>query len=231
MVLRYRAATDVVREQIRWFAWAAGLAIALIGGVLLLVNVDPALLTGTTETILLVLFYGVGTLVPIACAIGILRYRLYDIDRLISGTFVYGCLVAGVAGIYSAGMAAFERISVALTGQQSDLSIVLTTLVLAVSLEPMKRRLERFAERFKEAPPTGTAAPRESSAVHVSQPPVPDDAWIELVATRVVELMGSNGASVTVVDSTADTVQLADGPPAITGTPAATSAPKVDTPG
>jgi hypothetical protein len=179
MFLRYRAADQVQREQIRWFLWAGGLAVVLAGGVLVLIAIFPNVLNTPAEAIVLVTFSIGGALVPIACAVAIRRYHLYDIDRLISQTFVYTALVAIVAGVYAGLITALQRISVALTGEETDFSLVITTLVLAVAFEPVKKRLEAYAERFRDEP----AASRRPAVALM------DDESIEAIAKRVAEMM------------------------------------------
>lgn len=175
---RYQASGTVQREQIRWFLWAGGLAVVLAGGVLVLLAVFPNILSTPASAAVLVLFSIGGAVVPIACAVAIRRYHLYDIDQLISQTFVYTSLVAIVAGVYAALITALQRVSVELTGEENDVSVVITTLVLAVAFEPAKNRLEAFAERFRDDP-----APPESAAAAL------DDESIEQIANRVAELM------------------------------------------
>jgi hypothetical protein len=181
---RYRAADKVQREQIRWFVWAGGLAVALAGGILVLLAVDPDILNTPAEAIVLVGFSFGGAVVPIACAIAIRRYHLYDIDRLISQTVVYGSLVAIVAGVYAALIGTFEQLSITFTGQGSNASLVLTSVILAITFEPLKKRLEAYVERFREK--------REPEPVAVAMP-VPDNAWIEAVAVRVAEILRAEG--------------------------------------
>lgn len=72
----------------------------------------------------------------------------------------------------------------AITGENSDVSLVVTALVLAVTFEPLKLRLQAYAERFRELP-----APRPAS------PPLPDDAWIEAVAVRAAQIIRADGAT------------------------------------
>lgn len=183
LVRRYRRATTVERQQIRWFLWAGTVATVVVGAALLIYNAAPALLHTPYEPVIVGLFAFAAALIPIACAIAIVRHRLYDIDRIISRTFVYGFLVAALAGLYSAAITALERISVAITGQESDVSIVLTTLILAFSFEPIKRRLEALAGRFNDEP--------EARATPTTVEP--DDVWVERVAQRVAQLLRERG--------------------------------------
>ncbi len=149
LMRRYRTADGRVRSQIRWFLWAGSIGGVSAGTGVVLFSFSPDILSGPREALLVTSVALAAALLPIACAIGILHHRLYDIDQLISRTFVYGSLVALVAGAYSAGLAALERVSVALTGESSDFGVVLTTLILVVTFEPIERRLDRYAERFK----------------------------------------------------------------------------------
>lgn len=174
--VRYRNGDTLLREQIRWFMWAAGIGGFVVSGTIAIWTVNPDVLAGTYEGVMLSVVAAVAALVPIACAIAILRRGLYDIDRLISTTLVYGALLAVIAGGYSAGMKGLDRLLTAVTGQSSDVAAVLTTLILAISFEPLKRRLTEFAKRFEVAPEP-----------MVSPLATPDDAWIDAVASRVME--------------------------------------------
>lgn len=162
------------------------MAVALAGGVLVLLAVDPNILNTPAEAVVLVTFSVAGAAVPIACAIAIRRYHLYDIDRLISGTLVYVILIALIGGAYAALISASEALASAF-GQSSSLAIVTTTLVLAAILEPLKRRIEAYAERFREE------RGAQSEPAPPARIPSPDDAWIEAVAVRVAEILRSDG--------------------------------------
>jgi len=144
LVLRYRRADAVVAAQIRW--------VAIVGAV---VTASSALQsTGVGGAAWSDLFSGLGLVVlactPIAIGIAITRYRLYDIDRLINRALVYGSLTAILAGVFSAGVGLAQLIFVSVSGQSSDLAIILTTLVVATLYTPLRKRLEAFVDlRFK----------------------------------------------------------------------------------
>jgi hypothetical protein len=148
---RYRQAGVVERQQLKWFAWA--ITMVVIGGAVEIAVVGAWFgLSPAASDVSWIIFAGATVLVPIAALIAIMRYRLYDIDRLISRTFVYGALTALLAGLYTASIKLFTSLFVGVTGQSSDAALVLTTLVLATSFTPLKGRLERIAdERLKPA--------------------------------------------------------------------------------
>jgi hypothetical protein len=84
---------------------------------------------------------------PAAVGIAILRNRLYDIDLIINRTVVYVLLTAILAGVYTAAVALFQRTFVALSGQSSDLAIVMTLFVLATVFTPIKNTLQATVDR------------------------------------------------------------------------------------
>jgi hypothetical protein len=164
LVLRYRRADPVVAAQIRWFALVAGLAaIALAIAVLQSGPISD-------------FAYGVGIVMlgvmPISIGFAITRYRLYDIDRLINRTLVYGSLTAILAGVFTAGVGLGQRLFVAYTGQSSDAALVLATLVIATLYAPLRKRLEAIIDRhFKyETRRFGSYTDRVKSVLAVIDP-------------------------------------------------------------
>jgi hypothetical protein len=94
------------------------------------------------------LLVGIGGLGgPIAIGIAILRYRLYDIDLLINRTLVYGSLTAMLVTLYFGGIVVLQRMFVFLTGQQSTLAVVASTLLIAALFTPLRRRIQSFIDR------------------------------------------------------------------------------------
>jgi hypothetical protein len=94
-----------------------------------------------------VLFLAGASTIPVAVGIAILRYRLYDIDLLINRTLVYGSLTAILLAGYFGGIVVLQRLFVALTGQQSTLAVVASTLIIAALFNPLRRRVQNFVDR------------------------------------------------------------------------------------
>jgi hypothetical protein len=93
------------------------------------------------------IFTAAGTTIPIAIGIAILRYRLYDIDILINRTLVYGSLTVTLVALYFGAIVVLQRVFVLLTGQQSTLAVVASTLVIAALFTPLRRRIQSFIDR------------------------------------------------------------------------------------
>ena len=151
LVLRYRWAGSEVRDQIKWVAFAAlfvGVQFVIdIGASLLLVPMtasgrEPAWLA-LLDQVGFIMFAGV----PIAVGIAVLKYRLYDIDVIINRALVYGSLTATLVALYFGGILVLQRLFVALTGQQSTLAVVASTLAIAALFNPLRRRIQGFVDR------------------------------------------------------------------------------------
>jgi hypothetical protein len=153
LVLRYRRSGSEEREQIKWI----GLAGSFVG-LMSLITVVSALIfapefpdsTGTQplwlgvlQDVELLSFAGI----PVAVGIAVLRYRLYDIDVIINRTLVYGSLTATLIALYFGGIVVLQRLFVVLTGQQSTLAVVASTLLIAALFSPLRRRIQAFIDR------------------------------------------------------------------------------------
>jgi hypothetical protein len=151
LLLRWRRAKGVVREQLKWLA-----ASAVLVAITMWLSVLPSPIANA------IFIFAIGT-VPIAVGIAVLRHRLYDIDTVISRTLVYGALTAILTGAFAALQRLLQAVFVGATGNESDAAIVITTLVLATSFAPLKREIEKFVERrFKDT--SGSRATAATSA-------------------------------------------------------------------
>jgi hypothetical protein len=84
---------------------------------------------------------------PVAIGIAIFKYRLYEIDLLINRTLVYGALTAMLVAVYIGSIVALQGFLRALTGQESQLAIVASTLVIAALFQPLRRRIQSFIDK------------------------------------------------------------------------------------
>jgi hypothetical protein len=138
LLVRFRRARGDERQQIKWFASAAALTLAWI-------------IVAEEQSGEIVALWGLLVIasIPVATGMAILRYRLYDIDRIINRTLVYGVLTGILALVYFGGVATSEAIFRALTGQeqQPQIAVVVSTLVIAALFTPLRRRIQRFIDR------------------------------------------------------------------------------------
>jgi hypothetical protein len=145
LFLRFRRARGDEREQIKWFVSASVLSLVFVFAWNFLLDTEGALLQASLALISLTL----APAIPIATGIAILRYRLYDIDRIINGTLVYGTLTALLALVYLGGVTTTQAIFRTLTGQeeQPQLAVVVSTLAIAALFNPLRRRIQAFIDR------------------------------------------------------------------------------------
>ena len=143
LVRRFRAADDVARRQIKWFALAA--TIAGVTDTLYYVSyvASPSpVLTKVLEILVVVTLLGL----PIAAGLAILRYRLYDIDRIISRTIAYGLVSALLVVTYAAIILVLQGPLGAVLGGDT-ISVALSTLVVAALFQPLRRRVKGLVDR------------------------------------------------------------------------------------
>ena len=143
LFVRFRRARGDERQQIKWFASASALTLGFVFVLQTLNNTQNSLLEAGLATVALILIPSI----PVATGVAILRYRLYDIDRLINRALVYGLLTAMLAVVYLASVVALQSVLRALTGQESTLAIVASTLAIAAMFNPLRRRIQAFIDR------------------------------------------------------------------------------------
>jgi hypothetical protein len=149
LVVRLRRSHGRERQQIKWFVYVAilgVLAISFLGPLMrLLSNQLPGGYRGVFGALL-----EPWLLAPIALAItvaaAIVRHRLYDIDRVINRTLVYGLLTALLGVVYAAGVFLLGRLLDPADGQ-SELAVAASTLAVAALFQPVRRRVQTTVDR------------------------------------------------------------------------------------
>jgi hypothetical protein len=92
-------------------------------------------------------------LFPLSVMIAILRYRLLEVDALVNRAIVYAVLTAILAGTFTAFVGLSQRLFVAVTGERSDAAVVMTTLIVAAAIAPLRTRVQAWVDRsFRELP-------------------------------------------------------------------------------
>jgi hypothetical protein len=136
VVVRFRRSRGVERQQMKWFVYTAAL-------ILLLAPVEGLLPDIVSNVLFGVVLIGL----PTAIGIAVLRYRLYDIDLLINRTLVYGPLTAMLVLFYVGGVVSLQYAFRTLTGQESQIAVVASTLAIAALFNPLRRRVQAFVDR------------------------------------------------------------------------------------
>jgi hypothetical protein len=146
LIVRYRRAEVTERTQLKWLLYAA-ITFASIYVVLLLFTTPEASSSNNLDVLIPLALM----LIPLAIAVAILRYRLWNIDLIIRRTLVYVPLTAILTGIFAASSSVTQKVLGALTSSHSDASTVLTTLMVAAAFDPVKRWIQRIVDvQFKE---------------------------------------------------------------------------------
>jgi hypothetical protein len=143
LFVRFHRARGIERQQIKWFASAAALTFAWIFLFEQLLGAEGGVLEAIGAVSSLVLVPSI----PIATGIAILRHRLYDIDLIINRTLVYGALTALLVAVYVGTIVVLQGLLRALSGQESQLAIVASTLVIAALFNPLRRRIQSFIDK------------------------------------------------------------------------------------
>lgn len=154
-LVRFRRAKGDERQQLKWFAYAAVLAVgvlsALVIALIALPQVEQNFALGAFLFNLMLAGF------PVAVGIAIFKYRLYDIDLIIRRTLIYSVLTAMLLVVYFASVVVLQGMGRALTGQsESELITVISTLLIAALFVPLRRRVQgaidhRFYRRKYDA--------------------------------------------------------------------------------
>jgi hypothetical protein len=136
IVARYRRSEPLVRTQIKWVVYAAILFAVVLGARLAFPN--------WLDTLTSLAFVASLYLIAISITAAIVRYRLFEIDRIISRTVGYALVIATLAAVYAIGAV---WLPAQLLGEQPPLFVAASTLVVAVLFNPVRRRILAGADR------------------------------------------------------------------------------------
>ncbi len=139
MLLRYRSATQQARAQILWFVVGGVIYASSFVASIALLNYST-LLPGVLTNLAILPFY-------LAIGIAITRYQLYDISVFIRRTLQYSLVTGVLALIYFGSVTVLQSLFTAISGQQSTLAVVLSTLAIAALFNPLRRRVQELIDR------------------------------------------------------------------------------------
>jgi MFS family permease len=132
LAFRYRRASTAERAQLKWLVYAGALVVAAaLAGAPAANNLQNAILSGAVA------------LVPVAIGIAVLRYRLYDIDRIISRTLAYAIVTGLLVGIY----AGLVLLTTQVFRVHTPVAVAAATLAAAALFNPVRRRVQKAVDR------------------------------------------------------------------------------------
>jgi hypothetical protein len=172
LVARFRRASGIERQQLRWLAVAAALLVLAAGVVLV------GLAVGATAVVTWAISAWVAGL-PLAIGAAVLRYRLYDLDRIISRTLAYGLLTLLLGGGYAAVVLGLGR----LLPQGSSLVVAAATLAVAAAFQPARRHIQQAVDRRFNRRRHDAAETIQAFSTHLRDQLDLDRLSVELLAT------------------------------------------------
>jgi len=132
LAFRYRRAGTAERAQLKWLVYAGALVVTVaLAGMAAANNLQNAMLSGALA------------LVPVAIGIAVLRYRLYDIDRIISRTLAYAIVTGLLVGIY----AGLVLLTTQVFRVHAPVAVAAATLAAAALFNPVRRRVQKAVDR------------------------------------------------------------------------------------
>jgi MFS family permease len=134
--IRFRRSHGIERAQLKWFFLGAAFLGLFITASLTSRSFDNSTANNILSPIAL-------TAMPVSCGLAILRYRLYDIDRLVSRTLSYFVVTGAVAGVYVGVVALIESV----LGFSSSVAVAASTLAAAAAFQPLRSRVQRVVDR------------------------------------------------------------------------------------
>jgi hypothetical protein len=188
VVVRFRSADAGLRNQLHWAGTAA--IVAGIAAVPALVVRYTPLGAGSGESLVTVAVAG-QMLIPLGVGIATLHCHLYDIELLVDRSLVYLPLVGLLGGLYAASVTLVQRLFVTLTGDTSDVAIIVSSLLIAWVFTPLRKLLEGAVERHVRPGP----APAEPAPAATEDEILSLESELQSVRARVARLEMAIGAA------------------------------------
>ena len=136
LIVRWRRARGIERQQLKWLAYAAAMLVLLT----VLTDILPHGLYVVMATSVTLLF-------PLATGIAVVRYRLYDIDRIINRTLVYGLLTALLGAVYAGTVLVLGQVFGGVGEKPPSWIVAGATLAVAALFQPARRRIQQAVDR------------------------------------------------------------------------------------
>ena len=141
LLMRFRRSRGVERQQLKWFTFAGAVTVA--GLVLSLFSSEYGWIGPVSPLVIVPILVSM----PVAAGVAILRYRLYDIDRIINRTLVYGLVTAVLAGVYAAVVLIFGQMFGGIGDHPPSWVVAGATLAVAALFQPARRRIQAVVDR------------------------------------------------------------------------------------
>jgi hypothetical protein len=139
-LVRFRRARADQRQQLKWFAYAVGLLAVLV---FLPGSLFPGWANDVRGILIVLAVWGIA----VAIGIAVLRYRLYDIDRIINRTVVYGLLTALLGAVYAGLVLVLGQLFGGISAQLPSWAVASATLAVAALFQPARRRIQQAVDR------------------------------------------------------------------------------------
>jgi hypothetical protein len=175
LLVRFRRSRGVERQQLKWFAFAGVITVA---GLVLIVTPSQYGWIGPLNALVAL---PILVSMPIAAGIAILRYRLYEIDRVINRTLVYGLLTVLLGVIYTGSVFGLGQLLSPATGE-SALAVAASTLAVAALFRPARRRIQAVVDRRFNRRKYNTATTIQAFSTHLREQVDLDTLSAELLA-------------------------------------------------
>ncbi|HEX5823618.1 MAG TPA: hypothetical protein VFY18_04075 [Candidatus Limnocylindrales bacterium] len=148
LVVRFRRASGIERQQLRWMGTSVVIVVAAVLGGLLASAIVPTLADSGVVWIPAILAFPT---VPIAIGIAVLRYRLYEIDRIISRTIGWAVTTGSIIAVFGVLVIGLQGLMAPLT-RENTLAVAGSTLVAFALFQPLRRRIQSAVDhRFNRS--------------------------------------------------------------------------------